>query len=123
MKYKYTQEKDIVIQTALRPTKPCVIQGYVFLDTDGMLRIYKGYSWNGITLGIDFEFTRIASLVHDALFQLMQEGLLSLSFFKLANLEFKKLMITNGSPKFIANFYYFMVQTFGKPFARRKIKF
>lgn len=121
MKYKFTEEKDIVIQTALRPAKPCIIQGYVFLDTDGKLYIYKGYSHNGVTLGIDFKFTRLAALVHDALFQLTQEGLLSLTFFKLANLELKKLMIANGSPKFVAKFYYVMVQTFGKPFARRKL--
>lgn len=117
MKYKFTEEKDIVIQTALRPAKQCVIQGFVFLDIDGKLYIYKGYSHNGVTLGIDFKFTRLAALVHDALFQLMQEGLLPLSFFEQCNLELKRLMIANGSPKFIANFYYRMVQTFGKPFA------
>lgn len=120
MKYKFTEEKNIVIQTALRPAKPCIIQGFVFLDKDGNLYIYKGYSHNGVTLGIDFSFTRIPALVHDAVFQLMQEGLLPLSFFKQCNLELKRLMLANGSPKFIAKFYYFMVQTFGKPFARHK---
>lgn len=121
MKYKFTEEKDLVIQTALRPAKPCIIQGFVFLDTDGKLYIYKGYSHNGVTLGIDFKFTRLAALVHDALFQLMQEGLLPMSFFKQCNLELKRLMIANGSSKFVAKFYYFMVQTFGKPFAKRKL--
>lgn len=118
--YKYQLKETVVIQTALLPLVPCVIQGFILLNTDGKLYIYKGYAWDGVTHGIDFKFAMIASLVHDALFQLMQEGLLPLSFVHLANLEFRKLMIISNAPKFIAELYYQAVDHFGVSFATWK---
>lgn len=116
--YKYQLKSNVVIQTRLRPNTPCVIQGYIFLDTDGELFIYRGYAWNGATLAPDFDCNRLAVLVHDALFQLIQEGVLDISFISQANEELRDIMIAKGTPKVVADIFYFGVSNFGKHFAK-----
>ncbi len=118
--YKYQLKADVIIQTALRPDKPYIIQGYVFLGTDGKLFIYLGYAWNGATNGIDFRCTMLGVLVHDALFQLIQEAEMPLEFVDPANLELKTIMICEGAPVLLANIYYFFVHKYGRDFAIKK---
>ena len=71
--YKYQLKSNVVIQTPLLPGTPRFIQGYVFLDTDGVLMIYRGYAWDGCTNAPDTDSNMLAGLVHDALYQMMQE--------------------------------------------------
>lgn len=54
--YKYQLKANIVIQTTLRPDTPCVINGFIYLDTDGLLYIYKGYAWDGCSFAPDWRF-------------------------------------------------------------------
>ena len=119
--YKYQLKDDVVIQTALRPDKAYIIQGYIFLGTDGKLFIYRGYAWNGATLGIDLDCTMLGVLVHDALFQLMQESGMPLELEPIANEELQRIMICEGAPVFIASIYYFFVNKYGGRFATRKL--
>ncbi|MBX9635925.1 MAG: hypothetical protein K2Q45_00045 [Nitrosomonas sp.] len=111
--YKYQLKSDVVIQTALRPVNPCVIQGYVFLDTDGELRIYLGYAWDGCTSAPDTKTNLLAGLVHDALYQLMQEGVLDQSFKPDADEMLRNVMISQGSFNATANLFHFAVQELG----------
>lgn len=112
--YKYQLKSDVVIKTTLRPSSQRVIQGYVFLDTDGVLRIYRGYAWDGCTNAPDTESNMLAGLVHDALYQLIQEGILDQSFKPDADDMLRDIMISHGSFKLIANLFHFAVQEFGR---------
>lgn len=112
--YKFQINSDVVVQTTLRHAIPCVIQGYVFLDTNGLLYIYRGYAWNGCTNAPDTDSNFLAGLVHDALYQLMQEGILDQSFKPDADGMLRDIMIGQGSLKAIANLFYFAVHEFGK---------
>lgn len=111
--YKFQLNSDVVVQTTLRPDQPCVIQGYVFLDTDGMLYIYRGYAWNGCTNAPDTDSNLLAGLVHDALYQLMQIGVLDKSFKADADNMLRDIMISQGSIKFIAAIFHAAVDIFG----------
>ena len=118
--YKYQLKDNVVIQTRLRPDTPAIVQGYIFLGTDGKLFIYKGYAWNGATCAPDFKCNMLGVLVHDALFQLIQEGLLPDYHFKQCNEELSDIMIVEGTPKLIAEVFYFGVSKFGKKFYKKK---
>lgn len=111
--YKYQTNSNLIVQTILRPVQPCVIDGYVFLDTDGLLRIYKGYAWDGCTNAPDTDINLLAGLVHDALYQLMQFGVLDQSFKHDADMMLKQIMIAQGASGWIARIFYAAVDTFG----------
>ena len=65
-KYLAAQERDFPIHN-----------DYVRLDWHGKLSIFCGYAWDGPSgPAIDTKSFMRASLVHDALYQLMREGLL-----------------------------------------------
>jgi hypothetical protein len=50
------------------------IDSYVVLKPDGVLYIYRGYAWNGASgPTIDSKSSMRASLLHDALYQMMAE--------------------------------------------------
>ena len=117
--YKYQLKGNVFIQTRLMPEKPAIIQGFIFLGTDGKLFIYNSYAWNGATCAPDFKCNMLAVLVHDALFQLIQEGLLPDYHFKECNEELRDIMIMEGTPKLIAEVFYFGVNTFGKHFYKK----
>lgn len=120
--YKIQIKEDVFIQTRLRPKHPAEIPGYVSLGTDGGLWIYEKYAYDGATGGINLDCMRAGILVHDALFQLMQEGQLDIAFFQQANEELRDIAISNGTPVWITNFFYFCVSKFGNAFATKKKK-
>lgn len=111
--YKYQLKSNVVIQTSLRPATPRFIQGYVFLDTDGTLIIYRGYAWDGCTNAPDTASNMLAGLVHDALYQLMQEDILDKSFKPLADEMLRDIMISQGSFKTTADLFHYAVNEFG----------
>jgi len=120
--YKIQIKEDVFVQTKLRPKQAAEIPGYVSLGTDGGLWIYNRYAYDGATGGVNLDCMRLAILVHDVLFQLMQEGQLDIAFFQQANEELRDIAISNGTPVWIANFFFFMVQKFGNAFATKKKK-
>lgn len=81
-RYQLVEEYSTVI-----PVKPTtdVETSYIALLSSGKLTIKEGYAWNGPSGStIDtFNFMR-ASLVHDALYQLMREGELESRRYRLA---------------------------------------
>jgi len=111
--YKYQLKTDVVIQTILRPESQCVIQGFIFLDTDGILRIYRGYAWDGCSNAPDTDSNMLAGLVHDALYQLMQEGVLEWDYKPRADWMLKEIMIKQGSFRWVADLFHSAVREFG----------
>ena len=74
--YKYQLAEEFRIQTDIKPASDCVME-FITLRMDGLLIIRKGYAWDGPS-GPTFDtkdFMR-GSLVHDAIYQLIGEGLI-----------------------------------------------
>lgn len=62
------------------------IPGKLFLDTDGILIVYAGYAWDGASgPAIDTNNFMRGSLIHDALYQLIGEGMLPFHYRRAAD--------------------------------------
>jgi len=117
--YKYQLHKEYCIQTNIKPKKDIHIDFMVVLCKTGLLRIAQGYCWDGASgPTIDDKTNMRASLVHDALYQLMRAKKLSIKHRKKADAIMKKLLLEDGMWKFRAAYYYWAVRTFSKPFAK-----
>ncbi len=105
--YKYQLAEDLGIQTEIRLEK-CRELPFIFLSTDGWLCIRTGYSWDGASGPIvDTPEVMCASLVHDALYELMRNGKLSARDHRdAADRLFEKLCVENGVSKLVAKVYY-----------------
>lgn len=74
--YKYQLCKTYTVWTGIRPPA-AITTPFVCLSPDGLLRIRRGYAWDGPSgPAIDTHNFMRGSLVHDALYQLMREGYL-----------------------------------------------
>lgn len=94
---------------------------YISLD-HGHLIIKKGYAWDGASgPAIDDKTNMMASLVHDALYQLMREGLIERTHRKYIDKLFREICLKNGMSKFRAWYYYQAVRIFSRDssFARK----
>jgi hypothetical protein len=80
--YKYWLARPYSIQIPILPKDAMVSSGgFISLNREGILSLKAGYAWDGPS-GPTFDtntFMR-GSLVHDALYQLMREGLLDNSY-------------------------------------------
>lgn len=75
-KYKYQLVKDFTYKTKI--TGYDITTEYIRLEMGGLLHIKKGYCWDGPSgPTFDTKSSMRASLVHDALYQLIRMGLLS----------------------------------------------
>ena len=74
--YRYQLQEGYSLEISIRPAA-AVANDYIALDPQGALRIAKGYAWDGPSgPTLDTRNFMRGSLVHDALYQLMREGLL-----------------------------------------------
>lgn len=75
--YKYQLTDDYTVDTGIRPAK--AFDGrFLRIDELGRLTIRGGYAWDGPSgPTVDTANFMRGSLVHDALYQLMREGVLS----------------------------------------------
>jgi hypothetical protein len=76
--YKYKLERPFDIPTVIAPSRRLSVPGeWVVLENDGHLFIKANYAWDGPSgPTIDTHDFMRGSLVHDAFYQLMREGLL-----------------------------------------------
>jgi hypothetical protein len=75
--YKYNLHSDVTFQAKIQILK---VRGsrFVTIDKNGNLRIKKGYAWDGPSgPTIDTKNFMRGSLIHDALYQLMREGIIA----------------------------------------------
>lgn len=94
--YKYQLVETYRVGLTIRPPQT-VLHDYIRLDTDGTLTIRAGYAWDGPS-GPTFDtkgFMR-GSLVHDALYQLMGDGLLPLSEREAADATLRRICLEDG---------------------------
>lgn len=72
--YDYQLEADYSINIPIFPLTD-IITPFIHLNTSGTLLIRYGYAWDGASgPAIDTKSIMRASLVHDALYQLMRQG-------------------------------------------------
>lgn len=113
--YKYQLRAPYVTQLEIRPPHGCGTD-WITLDVDGNLTVRAGYAWDGASgPTIDSKSSMRASLVHDALFQLMRLGLLPDSFFAPANEIFHRMCEEDGMFGPRAWLWYHAVRIFAKP--------
>ena len=102
--YKYQIKIDFLIQTGFY-SQTCKTE-FIVLTPDGMLWIKAGYSWNGSNWSSD-KNAMFASLVHDALYQLMRLGLLGRKVFrKPADALYRDMCIAEGMLRLRARWRY-----------------
>ena len=72
--YKYVVHDDFSISTPIKGYS-AEIPRHVLLNESGLLTIFAGYAWDGASgPALDTVNFRRGSLVHDALYQLIEEG-------------------------------------------------
>jgi hypothetical protein len=113
-RYKYVLVEDYRHQTGLRPGAPVDIAPVLHLAADGLLTIQKGYAWDGPS-GPTWDtrnFMR-ASLVHDALYQLMREERLPRMYRDTADQLLRQICLEDGMCSICAWWVYHAVRLFG----------
>ncbi len=123
-KYKYQLMTEYPHTTGLQIGSDVQTEGgYVHLSKTGHLALKKGYAWDGPSgPTIDTKNFMRGSLVHDALYQLMREGLLDQKYREDADKLLRAICRIDGMSKFRAWYVYWSVRTFGGRSARPRPK-
>lgn len=115
---KYALHTRYTIYTTIPKEKAKTTK--LILYRDGQLTIHAGYEWDGASgPTIDTPSTMRASLVHDALYELIRKGLLDIKYKEHADRLFYSVMLQDSAPltrfKRLRAWYYFKaVKVFGK---------
>jgi hypothetical protein len=119
--YKYQLLQPYFIQTPLRPEK-YISNGWVSLDTNGVMMFMPGYAYDGPTWAPDTKATMVGSLAHDGGCQLMRAGLLPLRFKPILDKFMADTMRRDGLWTVIAKIFYLAVHKLGKKYAVKPTK-
>ena len=118
--FKYTLQRTVTVDLRVKFTKAVVVE-YFQLTVDGMLTINEGYTWDG-TSGpvVDTKRNLRASLVHDALYQMIREGCITPAYEVqlLADRIFRAICKIDGVWKIVRPIYYVGLRLGGKRSAR-----
>ncbi len=114
--YKYQLADDYHLKTSIKPTGD-IDQKFIALDKKGNLVVKNGYAWDGPSGPVFDSRTNLrASLVHDALYQLMRKKKLSRTKYKdKSDKLFQKICVQDGEAPATARFWYLGLKAFGKP--------
>jgi len=112
--YKYQLATSYQIHTPVTPPEQ-ISTDYLTLETNGLLHIARGYAWDGASGPTwDTPAAMRPSLVHDALYQLMREGLLPFDQWRLvADKFFRQLCKEDGMWPFRAQLWFAGVRVGG----------
>ena len=119
-RWKYRTKYDSKCKTRIAGLS--IKQSYVVIDAKGNLTVKQGYAWDGPS-GPTFDtvtFMR-GSLFHDALYQLMRSGALSLNHRKTADQLLKEHCVADGMWKVRAWWVYYAVRCCAESSARPRI--
>lgn len=115
--YKYQLAKDYCIETRIRPPKEIEMQ-FISMKKDGTMIVKNGYAWDGTSgLIIDTDGNLRASLVHDALYQLMRNGKLKprKKYKDKVDKLFRRMCKDDNVLSPIAQLYYEALKKLGNP--------
>ena len=120
--YKYQLNDFYSHETHIKP-EVYVSDDYILLTSTGRLVIKKGYAWDGPSgPTLDTANFMRGSLVHDALYQLIRENRLDMSYRDEADKLLRDICIEDGMSKLRAELVYKMVRWFGAPAADPSVK-
>lgn len=119
--YKYQLAEGYTQETAICPPND-IHTPFIRLTTDGYLMIAAGYAWDGATRAADTKNLMRATLVHDALYQLMRHEHLSRAHQHDADALFYQLMREDGVFTLRAYWIYLAVTFFGNAYTDPKNK-
>lgn len=110
--FKYQLRQDYVIQTSVLPMSgKDVITEFICLSARGLLWIKDGYAWDGPSGPTwDSPSTMRSSLVHDAVYQLLREELVSQKFRVVIDEKFHDLCIEDGMWSWRAKVWHVLVR-------------
>jgi hypothetical protein len=114
--YKYQLQESYSLDISIHPSE-LLANDYIALDPAGQLRLAKGYAWDGPSgPTLDTANFMRGSLVHDALYQLMREGLLDHTVHReAADRILQSLCREDGMTALRAWWVYQGVRLFGNP--------
>ena len=115
--YKYQLAADYSIKVPI--TGFSTSNRYIRLVPDGTLTIREDYAWDGPSgPTADTPDSMRASLVHDALYQLMRDGSIPEATFRpIADEVFHQILLEDGMLPLRAALWYKGVRMFGEPYA------
>jgi hypothetical protein len=94
--YKYRLTAPLVVRTRICPDEE-IITPLIKLTTGGWLELGKNYASDGPSgPTIDTDTFMRGAFVHDALYQLMREGLLPQSWRVLTDMELRRICLEDG---------------------------
>jgi len=116
--YKHQLAEDYVVDIPVLPNADIQAE-FIELDIIGRMTVKAGYAWDGPSGPvIDTEENMRASLVHDALYQLMRQGHLKAhTWRRTADQLFRDMCKEDGVSSVTANVWYRALRRFGKPAA------
>ena len=116
--YKYQLAESYLLRISIKP-KSDIETEFIDLDTGGNLTVKQGYAWDGPSGPVkDTPENMRASLVHDALYQLMRNReLIARTHRKAADQLFKDMCKEDGVSNFTASVYYKALRRYGRPAA------
>jgi hypothetical protein len=114
--YKYQLASDYHVAIPICPDEK-VDTDFIVLTTRGTLKILRGYAWDGPSGPVlDTPGVMRASLIHDALYQLIRhDWLSSRKYRKTADKIFRRICKEDGVSSVSANIFYRALRRFGKP--------
>lgn len=108
--YKYQLIEDITIPVSVNAG---VTAGLIELKPYS-LTIRAGYLWDGASgPTIDCDESMLASLMHDAMYQLLRHGYISQDHKDTTDLDFHKILLDAGMMELRSDLYYKGVKYFG----------
>jgi len=109
-RYKYNLHSEVRYPTDINLETPKDM-GVLRIDSDGLLTIKAGYSWDGPSgPTIDTKNFMRGSLIHDALYQLLREGVLQPEQRKRADEILREICLEDGMSKIRAWWVYHAVR-------------
>lgn len=115
-KYKFTLDKPynhLFLSSRLVRLKLKSHESKYYTLNRYMARGEKGYSWDGNTMFFDFKSTRVASMVHDIMYQAMREGVVPRSYRREIDKEFFLCCVHDGTHPLLACVMWLAVRVFG----------
>lgn len=101
-----------------RPNGTHSYKALVFLTVghqgEPQVRIAEGYAWHGARCCLDVDSVMRAGLLHDALYQMIREGVIDYRFRKLADRQFRRMIIADGFPRVFAWIAYAALRMFAR---------
>lgn len=116
--YKYQLQQTFALASGIKPGQAGGNSFVSLLDT-GLLTIHAGYAWDGASgPAINTKTIMRASLVHDALYQLIREGVIPFEARAQADRLFHQIALEDGMWPLRAWWMYQAVRVFGGLYLR-----